>query len=59
MKVDRVIKLGGSAITRKDELETVKTEELESGAKLVKRCVDQHLKCVVVHGAGYACSYGD
>ncbi|XP_064607288.1 uncharacterized protein LOC135471834 [Liolophura sinensis] len=52
MKVDRVIKLGGSAITRKDQLETLKLGELESGAKLVKRCVDNHLNCVIVHGAG-------
>lgn len=50
--VDLIIKFGGSAITEKDKLETLKPSLLHAGVQLVKECVNRRLKTVVVHGAG-------
>ncbi|XP_060083584.1 uncharacterized protein LOC132562827 [Ylistrum balloti] len=50
--VDLVVKLGGSAITDKCRLETLKQEELVSAADVIAQCVHRGLRCVVVHGAG-------
>ena len=50
--VDLIIKFGGSAITVKENLETAKADDIQQAARLVKKCVDAGLKCIVVHGAG-------
>ncbi|XP_050417970.1 uncharacterized protein LOC126831491 [Patella vulgata] len=52
VKIDLVIKFGGSAITNKDILETTKLESLHWAANLMKVIHDKGLRCVVVHGAG-------
>ncbi|KAL5006462.1 hypothetical protein ScPMuIL_015268 [Solemya velum] len=51
-QVDVIIKLGGSSITEKEQLETLKLESLRQAAALVHTCVRQGLVCVIVHGAG-------
>ncbi|XP_067650128.1 uncharacterized protein [Haliotis asinina] len=51
-KVDLVVKLGGSAITNKNELEVLKQAELDKAALLIEECVKKNMICVVVHGAG-------
>ncbi|XP_046579503.1 isopentenyl phosphate kinase-like [Haliotis rubra] len=51
-KVDLVVKLGGSAITNKNELEVLKEAELNKAAILIEECVQKNMVCVVVHGAG-------
>ena len=52
-KVDLIIKLGGSGITVKDELERTKPEEIRRAVEIVARCHNQGVSCIVVHGAGY------
>lgn len=52
MKIDVIIKFGGSAVTVKDQLETLKEEELVQACALVKICLEQGKNVVVVHGAG-------
>ncbi len=47
-----IIKLGGSAITDKSQLETAKLAEIAKGADIVKKCGHHGLKCIVVHGGG-------
>nr|XP_056700829.1 uncharacterized protein LOC130473328 [Euleptes europaea] len=51
--VDCIIKLGGSAVTQKDQLETLKAGALQKAAALVaKVSAAGARRCVVVHGAG-------
>ena len=52
MKIDVIIKFGGSAVTVKDQLETLKEEELLQACALVNICLDHGKTVVVVHGAG-------
>lgn len=47
--VEVIIKLGGCAITHKNELEK---ENLAAFAKAAKIVADLKGKCVIVHGAG-------
>ncbi|XP_071537053.1 uncharacterized protein [Panulirus ornatus] len=50
--VDVLIKLGGSAITEKSQLETFKESAISEAVKLIKLCLNKGLKVIVVHGAG-------
>ena len=50
--IDVVIKFGGSSITEKESLETIKASCLHDAAALVGRCSELGLSTVVVHGAG-------
>uniref|UniRef100_A0A0B7A0G1 Isopentenyl phosphate kinase n=1 Tax=Arion vulgaris TaxID=1028688 RepID=A0A0B7A0G1_9EUPU len=50
--VDVVIKFGGSAITDKDSLETLRPDNLLLSAHCIRQCKDAGLSCIVVHGAG-------
>lgn len=50
--VDVIVKFGGSAITDKGELESLKPNELRIASELIKQCHDAGLTCIVVHGAG-------
>jgi isopentenyl phosphate kinase len=50
--LDVIIKFGGSAVTVKDQLETLKEEELLHACALVNICLDHGKTVVVVHGAG-------
>lgn len=50
--VDVLIKLGGSAITEKSQLETFKEPAISEAVKLIKLCLNKGLKVIVVHGAG-------
>ena len=47
-----IIKLGGSAITIKDELETLKSDALRQTAICIRQCWESGASLVVVHGAG-------
>jgi isopentenyl phosphate kinase len=51
MKIDVIIKFGGSAVTVKDQLETLKEEELLHACALVNICLDHGKTVVVVHGS--------
>lgn len=53
--VDCIVKLGGSALTHKGQLETVRPDALQRAAAIVKRLHAEGKSCIVVHGAG---SYG-
>ena len=48
-KVEAIVKLGGCAVTHKNELETANIPAIEAAARIVKSIPG---KCVVVHGAG-------
>ncbi|KAJ7331817.1 hypothetical protein JRQ81_013997, partial [Phrynocephalus forsythii] len=51
--VDCILKLGGSALTQKDQLETLKAPSLRRAAALVAQlCKARERRCIVVHGAG-------
>ena len=50
--IDAIIKIGGSAITKKDELETIKTDGLQRAAECIRQCRESGANLVVVHGAG-------
>ncbi|XP_069110484.1 uncharacterized protein [Argopecten irradians] len=50
--IDLVVKFGGSAITDKHQLESLRKDNLVSAAATISHCVDHGLRCVVVHGAG-------
>lgn len=50
--IDLVVKFGGSAITDKRCLETLREQNLTSAADVIRECVLRGLRCVVVHGAG-------
>ncbi|XP_042198093.1 isopentenyl phosphate kinase-like isoform X1 [Callorhinchus milii] len=52
MALDCVVKLGGSAVTVKDELETLRVGELRRAAALISRLCQEGKRAVVVHGAG-------
>lgn len=52
VSVDIVVKLGGSAITEKSQQETFKDAAISDAVTLIKLCVDEGLKVIVVHGAG-------
>ena len=47
-----VIKWGGSLITDKSQLCTVKIDVIESLSKIVKQCIDSDVDIILVHGAG-------
>ena len=53
VKVDFVVKLGGSAITDKSTLETAKHEDIRKAAQNLLSCWRLGRKFVIVHGAGY------
>lgn len=48
-KIECIIKVGGSAITNKTELETANPENIVKTAELLSRLKG---KCILVHGAG-------
>ncbi|KAJ1139290.1 hypothetical protein NDU88_005665 [Pleurodeles waltl] len=50
--VDCIVKLGGSALTQKGQLETIRPDGLRSAAVIVKRLYAEGKSCIVVHGAG-------
>ncbi|ESP01168.1 hypothetical protein LOTGIDRAFT_238298 [Lottia gigantea] len=50
--IDLIIKFGGSSITNKDCIETLRVTALEWCAHLVKKCLNSDKNCVIVHGAG-------
>ncbi|XP_058033304.1 uncharacterized protein LOC131195429 [Ahaetulla prasina] len=51
--VDCILKLGGSALTQKNQLETLKTESLRRAAALVSKLWEAgERRCIIVHGAG-------
>lgn len=53
--VDCIIKLGGSALTCKNQLETLKAESLQRAAAIVQKfcaAAAGEGRCIVVHGAG-------
>ncbi|XP_053101443.1 uncharacterized protein LOC128323006 isoform X3 [Hemicordylus capensis] len=51
--VDCIVKLGGSALTQKNQLETLKAESLQRAAALVHQLYAAGgRRCIVVHGAG-------
>ncbi|XP_060087145.1 uncharacterized protein LOC132566283 [Heteronotia binoei] len=51
--VDCIVKLGGSALTQKDQLETLKAGALQKAAALVSKLYGAgERRCIVVHGAG-------
>jgi len=50
--VDFIVKLGGSAITFKDETETLKVDALCSAAVVLAECFAKGLRFIVAHGAG-------
>ena len=51
-RLDFIVKLGGSAITRKDQLECVKAEQIKLIANILNDCRKDNRTFVVVHGAG-------
>ena len=51
-EIDFIVKLGGGAITKKDELECMQIPALQRAAEILAECKREGLKCVVVHGAG-------
>lgn len=53
MNIDVVLKLGGSAITVKDKLETLKEDELRHACSIVQSLIRLGKSVIVVHGAGY------
>lgn len=53
MFVDIIIKFGGSAVTVKDKLETLKDDELTNACCIVKNFLQHNKRIVIVHGAGY------
>ncbi|XP_028590449.2 uncharacterized protein LOC114599410 isoform X1 [Podarcis muralis] len=51
--VDCVLKLGGSALTHKSQLETLRAESLRGAAALVHKLREAgQRRCIIVHGAG-------
>ncbi|XP_034270121.1 uncharacterized protein LOC117663776 [Pantherophis guttatus] len=51
--VDCILKLGGSALTQKNQFETLKTESLRRAAILVSLLWEAgERRCIIVHGAG-------
>ena len=54
--LDFIVKLGGSAITDKDSLETPKAENLEKVTTALGQSWKRGAQFVVVHGAGYVSS---
>ncbi|ETE73273.1 hypothetical protein L345_00890 [Ophiophagus hannah] len=51
--VDCILKLGGSALTQKNQLETLKAESLRRAAALVSKLWEAgERRCIIVHGAG-------
>ncbi|XP_076094941.1 uncharacterized protein LOC143065319 [Mytilus galloprovincialis] len=52
MFVDIIIKFGGSAVTVKDKLETLKDDELTNACCIVRNFLQHNKRIVIVHGAG-------
>ena len=51
--IDFVVKLGGSAITSKDVIETLNVDALNAAADVLAECFRRDLRFIVAHGAGY------
>ena len=56
-KVDFVVKLGGSAVTDKDQFETVNLENIKRAAKVLTESWKHGRRFIVVHGAGLVISW--
>jgi len=52
VEIDFVVKLGGSAITKKEDVETLNNDTLNSASKVLAQCYHQHRRFIVAHGAG-------
>lgn len=52
VEIDFVVKLGGSAITNKDILETLNVDALNAAAEVLAECFHLGFRFVVAHGAG-------
>jgi len=52
VEVDFVVKLGGSAITSKDVVDTLNADTLSAAAKVLAECFRLGLRFIVAHGAG-------
>ncbi|KAH9499260.1 hypothetical protein Btru_003543 [Bulinus truncatus] len=52
VRVDLIVKFGGSAVTDKKSFETLQPEIISDLAKCIKNCHEAGLTCIVVHGAG-------
>lgn len=50
--IDAVIKIGGSAITKKDEMEVLNPEALQMAVDCIRQCIESGASVVIVHGAG-------
>ncbi|KAI0213009.1 Isopentenyl phosphate kinase [Lamellibrachia satsuma] len=50
--LDFIVKLGGSAITRKDQLECARVEQIKLIANVLNACRKTNRRFLVVHGAG-------
>ena len=53
MKIDFVVKLGGSAITKKSENETANLDNIKIAANTLFQSWKNGKKFIIVHGAGY------
>ena len=51
--LDFIVKLGGSAITRKEQLECAIIEHIQLVANVLSACRQAGKTFLVVHGAGY------
>ena len=52
VEIDFVVKLGGSAITNKDVVETLNADTLSAAAEVLAECFRLGLRFIVAHGAG-------
>ena len=53
IKIDFVVKLGGSAVTKKSENETANLDNIKIAAKTLFESWKNGKKFIIVHGAGY------
>jgi len=51
-EIDFVVKLGGSAITNKDILESLNVDALNAAAEVLADCFRLGYRFIVAHGAG-------
>ena len=52
VEIDFLVKLGGSAITNKSEIESANFTNIKIAANTLVECWKQGKKFIVVHGAG-------
>jgi len=52
VEIDFVVKLGGSAITNKDVVETLNVDALNGAAEVLAKCYSCGVRFIVAHGAG-------